>query len=170
MTLTQNGKDYIAKEWGINGCYVPVGVGLAYKAIKTDGTAVIGDGDTAGIVQMIIMRETYTRIEVISPKTQSYTYTELFTANDGINVDIFDVRWVALNDGYISPEQYCLGLPPICTPKWVCETPLNGYENDGCGNRRLNSVCNSDVPPSTNDATAVLMLIAIIVAYLIMKK
>lgn len=30
-----------------------------------------------------------------------------------------------------------------CTPTWVCETPLNGYEKDGCGNRRLNSACNA---------------------------
>ncbi len=31
---------------------------------------------------------------------------------------------------------------PVCVPVWVCETPLNGYENDGCEHRRLNSVCN----------------------------
>ncbi len=29
-----------------------------------------------------------------------------------------------------------------CVPNWQCETPLNGYENDGCGNRRLNTACN----------------------------
>lgn len=32
-----------------------------------------------------------------------------------------------------------------CTPSWSCEQPLNGYENDGCGNRRANSVCNACV-------------------------
>jgi len=25
-----------------------------------------------------------------------------------------------------------------CTSNWQCELPLNGYEYDGCGNRRLN--------------------------------
>jgi len=25
-----------------------------------------------------------------------------------------------------------------CTSNWQCEIPLNGYEYDGCGNRRLN--------------------------------
>lgn len=30
-----------------------------------------------------------------------------------------------------------------CVPSWVCETPLNGYEKDGCGNRRLNASCNA---------------------------
>lgn len=30
----------------------------------------------------------------------------------------------------------------ICTPNWQCETPLNGYEADGCGHRRTNVNCN----------------------------
>ncbi len=29
-----------------------------------------------------------------------------------------------------------------CVPNWQCEQPLNGYENDSCGHRRLNSACN----------------------------
>lgn len=33
-----------------------------------------------------------------------------------------------------------------CTPNWQCEQPLNGYESDGCGNRRLNSACNPCTP------------------------
>ncbi len=33
-----------------------------------------------------------------------------------------------------------------CVPNWMCEYPLNGYEQDGCGNRRLNSSCNPCVP------------------------
>ena len=33
-------------------------------------------------------------------------------------------------------------LTPTCIPAWNCESPLNGYENDGCGNRRENSTCN----------------------------
>ncbi len=45
-------------------------------------------------------------------------------------------------------------LVPIsgCIPNWQCEYPLNGYENDGCGNRRLNSACNPPpcVVPSCN--------------------
>lgn len=37
-------------------------------------------------------------------------------------------------------------LIPICVPNWLCEQPLNGYESDSCGNRRLNSLCNPCVP------------------------
>jgi len=38
-------------------------------------------------------------------------------------------------------------IPPICVPSWRCEWPLNGYESDGCGNRRLNSACSPVEPP-----------------------
>ncbi len=31
-----------------------------------------------------------------------------------------------------------------CTPNWQCEQPLNGYESDGCGNRRQSSNCNPE--------------------------
>lgn len=47
---------------------------------------------------------------------------------------------------------------PTCIPNWQCEQPLNGYEFDGCGNRKLNIMCNpipTPIPtpaavPSTN--------------------
>ncbi len=47
---------------------------------------------------------------------------------------------------------YCdITTTPTCTPTWVCEIPLNGYENDGCGNRRLNSACDPfRTPPCDN--------------------
>ena len=35
---------------------------------------------------------------------------------------------------------------PICIPEWICEIPLNGYESDGCGNTRLNPICNPCIP------------------------
>lgn len=35
-----------------------------------------------------------------------------------------------------------------CVPVWRCESPANGYENDGCGNRRLNVACNQIQPPT----------------------
>jgi len=31
--------------------------------------------------------------------------------------------------------------PESCIPNWKCEQPLNGYENDGCGNRQISSSC-----------------------------
>jgi hypothetical protein len=36
-------------------------------------------------------------------------------------------------------------LVPVCVPDWQCEQPLNGYEKDGCGNRRASSLCDPSV-------------------------
>lgn len=44
-----------------------------------------------------------------------------------------------------SCELACEGTP--CVPKWKCEVPANGYENDGCGLRRANVRC--DPPAGT---------------------
>ena len=33
-----------------------------------------------------------------------------------------------------------------CVPNWQCNQPLDGYESDGCGNTRPNSVCNPTCP------------------------
>lgn len=33
-----------------------------------------------------------------------------------------------------------------CTPNWQCESPFNGNESDGCGNRRVNSMCDLPIP------------------------
>jgi len=38
----------------------------------------------------------------------------------------------------------------ICTPLWKCEIPLNGYKNDGCGNRILDSECNPCISSQCN--------------------
>ena len=37
-----------------------------------------------------------------------------------------------------------ISLVEECIPDWQCEQPLNGYESDGCGNRRLNTNCEYD--------------------------
>lgn len=45
--------------------------------------------------------------------------------------------------------QTVTATPPACVPNWQCEQPLNGYESDGCGNRRTNSACNPPPPITT---------------------
>lgn len=37
--------------------------------------------------------------------------------------------------------------PEPCVPNWQCETPLNGYESDGCGNRRYSAACEPEPEP-----------------------
>ncbi len=61
----------------------------------------------------------------------------------------------------------CDYVPP-CTPNWNCEVPQNGYEFDGCGNRRLNPACNPGaIPPATSNA--IIFVIVIIIAYFLMR-
>jgi len=60
---------------------------------------------------------------------------------EGYKDFVYTVTIVAGETTYINPT-----LTPSCVPAWACELPLNGYEKDGCGNRRANSVCNPCVP------------------------
>lgn len=60
---------------------------------------------------------------------------KVLTVNNGQFTDSFD--------GY-AVHIYQIGSDTSipCVPNWKCELPLNGYESDGCGNRRLNPECN----------------------------
>jgi len=44
---------------------------------------------------------------------------------------------------YAETSKRCTTIT-LCTPNWQCEIPLNGYESDGCGNERQNTVCNPE--------------------------
>lgn len=139
MTLTTNGKNYIAQKFGLSNCFVSTGLSwIATSAI--DGTQINESGGTASIIGRLVTTPVYANVIINSV---TYTYAQLKTANDNTDLTLADAQWVAANDGTPTGEaQYCYS----CTPNWVCETPLNGYEKDGCGNRRLNSACNACVP------------------------
>lgn len=51
------------------------------------------------------------------------------------NIDIFS-RYGAYTTCWID------NVVLICQPNWRCERPLNGFENNGCGDRRINPECN----------------------------
>lgn len=68
----------------------------------------------------------------ISPGTHTY---ELRMAGYQNATGTFEL---ALN----TPVIITGNLVPPCIPNWQCELPMNGYENDGCGNRRVNTICN----------------------------
>lgn len=57
--------------------------------------------------------------------------------NRGYRASLF--AWQGAVIGYVD-----FVYSPSCSPVWVCETPLNGYEKDGCGNRRENVQCKPD--------------------------
>lgn len=57
--------------------------------------------------------------------------------------DIFTSDTLKIYANLIVPAS---DITPICTTNWQCESPLNGYESDGCGNRRVNSQCDLPIP------------------------
>ncbi len=87
-----------------------------------------------------------------------------------LNNGVFTVQYQTLRFRYEDGTTPVFVDPFICIPNWQCETPLNGYEYDGCGNRRLKSACSS-ISPSGNNATAILVgIAAMIAAYFALKK
>ena len=145
MTLTTNGKNYIANNFGINSCFS--GSGLTW--IPVDINNIVGapeTGSTAQIVARLITTAIYKEIRVTVPAAQAGTYTNalLIAANDEQIINSTDITFINTNDGApVGEPQYCIGA---CVPLWQCEIPLNGYESDGCGNRRLNTACDPAAP------------------------
>ena len=128
MTLSLAGKEYIAQHFGTSNCYVSSGI--AY----TDPAGVPAIGSTSDVVATLRMDD-----GGLSRGTNGEVYDDIVAANGGAitNTDIVEIT---SNDGEPAGEpKYCIGA---CVPLWKCETPLNGYESDGCGNRQLNPVCN----------------------------
>ncbi len=106
MTLTANGKNYIAQNFGISNCCVATG--LSWTAVATDGSTVNESGGTASIVARLVTTSVYQRIDLTAPRTGSYTYAALKQANDNTDVTLTDAQWVAANDGTPSGEsKYC---------------------------------------------------------------
>lgn len=134
MTLSQAGKEYIAQHFGTSNCYAPSGISY------TDPAGVPAIGSTSDVVATLKMDD-----GGLSRGPNGEVYDDIVAANGGAitNTDIVEI---ASNDGFPDGEpQYCIGA---CVPLWQCETPLNGYESDGCGNRQLNSACDSVCVPS----------------------
>lgn len=78
----------------------------------------------------------------------TYTSTVLSTNKDG-SVNLSDISNVFI----IEPAF-------TCSPQWQCEKPFNGYEFDGCGNRRKNSAC--DCPCDKSNIIPIILVITAI--------
>ena len=81
MTLTENGLNYIAREFGIDNCFVKSG--LSWIAYDTGGGSVSESGGTKNIVARLINDAVYASIELTAPRTGTYTKPPLIAANDG---------------------------------------------------------------------------------------
>lgn len=64
-------------------------------------------------------------------------------SGDVINIEVAsNGRMTETGVDWSPYSQYKITYNGACIPVWKCEQPLNGYEFDGCGNRRLNTACN----------------------------
>jgi len=113
MTLTQNGKDYIANNFGLNGCFVASGLSWSYTDV--DDNVVSETGGTAQVVSRLVMTAL---VKSVTINNKTYTYNDLKTANDNKDVTLTDAKWIAQNDGDPDTEtQYCAGgATPTPTP------------------------------------------------------
>jgi len=110
MTLTENGKNYIATTFGFgtNKCYV--GSGLSWSYLGTDNQSYNETGGTAQIVSRLIVTSL---VQSITYNGQNYTYAALKAANDNTDLTVSDAQWIAQNDGDIEGEpQYCSTSAP----------------------------------------------------------
>lgn len=125
-------KNWLADNAGVNGCFVPSE--LTYQ----DPDGIERTGSTGDALNAFVVAHLVGKDDVIIIKNTNYT--QLKVINEGNSISIDDVAFAYNNDGDPSGEPlYCSGA---CVVEWRCETPLNGYEFDGCGNRRTNMTCN----------------------------
>lgn len=132
MTLSTAGKDYIAQQFGINDCMVHDG--LSWIVHGSGGTQQSETGGTAQLIARLVT-SSITSIQMVSPRTGSYTNATLISNNQNQTVDYDDAAWISNNDGNPYGEtQYCKGtagptptpgptqLPPTTLPPGVAGT------------------------------------------------
>lgn len=141
MVLTTNGKDYIAKNFGVNDCFVESGltwVDVGYDTVDASGNVVKGErvdssGGTKNIVGRIITTMVYEKVELTSPRTGTFTNAQLVSANDDQIVTLPDAKTIGQEDGGVGETQYCVdAVTPAPTPTERKETPpLQVYVGGG---------------------------------------
>lgn len=111
MTLTTNGKNYIAQKFGISNCFVATGLSWSYLGV--DGVTYNDSGGTAQIVSNLVMSSI---VQSVTINSVTYTYSTLKTNNDNTDISLTDALWIAQNDGTPTGEvQYCATV--------ACNTP-----------------------------------------------
>uniref|UniRef100_A0A6M3M570 Uncharacterized protein n=1 Tax=viral metagenome TaxID=1070528 RepID=A0A6M3M570_9ZZZZ len=112
MTITVNGKNWIAQKLGIDNCFVSSGISWTYYAI--DGNTLDETGGTAQLVARLALSTT-DKIVLTSSPYGTYRYNDLKSGNGGQDVTLTDSIGIRSEDGDPSSEsQYCYdaGTPP----------------------------------------------------------
>jgi len=136
--ITDALKTWLAMYAGIGNCFSPTGINY------TDPDGIARTGSTGEVLNAFVVANLVGKPTAII--IFNTNYTQLKVINGGYDITIDDVAFAYNNDGDpVGEPIYCIGE---CTPNWTCVIPLNGMEEDGCGNTRVNIACN----PSSSDA------------------
>lgn len=111
MTLTTNGKNYIANRFGFNNCFAASGI--SWTGVYTDNTSFSETGATAQVIGRLIMTALVKQVTVYGI---TYLYSDLKTANDNTDVTLDDTKWIGSNDGDPSTEPKFCYTPSTTTP------------------------------------------------------
>jgi len=101
MTLTDSGKDWLAKHAGKNDCFSDSGV--TFK--DAEGNTHVG-GTSAVIAQLYTNQETNNKDK---PIVDSLTYNDFYAANENNTITLDDVQWVANHES--GAAKYCAPPP-----------------------------------------------------------
>lgn len=110
----------------INGAYISIKIKIDSTEVKSYGTKTYASTSIG---------ENWSYVWEVPANTSGKTITvdAVFAGNSNYN--------------QVAATKNIGAIVFSCSPSWDCETPLNGYEKDGCGNRRLNAACNPPTPP-----------------------
>ena len=119
MTLTDNGKDWLARNAGVNNCFASSGV--SYKDLEGNSHT----GSTTDVAAMLVVASLlgypYTTKEIVNGKS----YEDFVKAN-GYDLDIEDVKTVCELQEATTP--YCAAVATPTTTPTVTPTPTTKCE------------------------------------------
>ena len=108
MTLTINGKNYIAQHFGISNCFVASGVSY------TDPAGITTTGSTMDVVTTLKLDD-----GGLSKGPNNEVYSDIVAGNDGGPITNTDIAWIGSNDGTPAGEnQYCK-VVDVVSLEWI---------------------------------------------------
>lgn len=109
MALTTARKEYIARELGVNNCFVYSG--LSWTVVSVLGDTETETGGTGKIVSRIISGAV-DHVDLAAPRTKTFRATDLS------GVTLADVMNTILKEDNMptTETQYCVGAPPVTPP------------------------------------------------------
>jgi len=102
--ITENGKKYIARNYGVNNCYAMEEI--VPCTVYTDGTPNVRTLDTSTILFVLVTEVA----DKVKTATGTFTFSDLTAANDGSYISMTNA---------LDIEPYCIAAEPPVTPPYT---------------------------------------------------